>query len=125
MVAAVLLLLAPATAQAAFTTTSDAALTASTYTIPAPGSVSATIVCTQSARQATVTVTGYGKVARATAYTFILTAPDGTSTSVTTTLDAVTLIQTSAYAGSRVYTLAAEARVGTWTGLPLTQPYAC
>ena len=116
---------APAGAWAAFTGISVASLQVSTYSIPAPGSVTATFVCGLSGRQATVTVLGYGKVERATSYTFTLTAPDGTSSSTTTSLDAVTLTQSSASVGSGVYTLTVRALVGSWIGAPLTRTHNC
>ncbi|MDQ4501259.1 hypothetical protein [Sinomonas sp. ASV322] len=125
VVAAALLLMAPATAQASFAAAGAAALTASTYSIPAPASVNASYVCASNGKLATVTVLSYSTVPRATAYTFTLTAPDGTSSSTTTTLTTVVLAQSSASAGNRIYTLTVQARVGSWIGAALTQTHGC
>lgn len=124
-VAAALLVAAPAAAQAAFTAIGTSSLSASTYSIPAPASVNASFVCSTNHKQATVTVAGYSQVPRATAYLFTLTAPDGTSSSTTTTLPTVALTQSSATTGNRTYTLAVQALVGSWVGSALTQPYTC
>ncbi|NUP73641.1 MAG: hypothetical protein HOQ07_03180 [Sinomonas sp.] len=125
LLAAALLFVAPTAAEAGFTSTSTAALSASTYSIPAPASVNATYVCNPNGKLITITVAGYAKVPRATAYTFTVTAPDGTSSSTTTTQDAVVLTQTSANVGNRTYTLTVQAQLGTWTGSPLTVVHVC
>lgn len=123
--ASLLLLTAPATAEAAFSGTDGASFTASTYSIPAPASVTATVACNPNGKQATVTVSSYAKVSRATAYLFTLAAPDGTSSQVTTASDGTVLTQSSTRAGTRVYTLTIQAEVASWTGAALTQSYTC
>ena len=121
--------LSPAEAWAAFTRTASASLTASTYTIPAPaqGSVSASYLCTNNGKDATATVIGTANVNRATGYVITLTAPDGTSSSTTTTslLQTAVLSASSRSAAGRTFTLTVRARMGTWTGAPLTLTHTC
>ncbi|WP_415853353.1 hypothetical protein [Sinomonas sp. G460-2] len=125
VVAAVVLVSAPAVAQAAFTGTGTGSLAASTYAIPAPASMSATFVCLPNGKQATVTVAGYSPVARATAYQISLTAPDGSSSATTTILPTAVLAQASKSAGNRIYTVTIQATIGSWVGSPLTQTHTC
>jgi hypothetical protein len=124
----------PISAQGAFSATDSSGLSASTYQIQAPANVSATITCTSSnGKSASATVTAYSAVQRATGYRFVLTAPDGTSTSSTvgpadsagnTTLPAP-LSRTSTSAGNRNYTLTVQALLGSWSGTAWTLTRTC
>jgi hypothetical protein len=123
LAAAVLIALVPAVAQAAFKATATASLTASTYTIPAPASITGTYTCGSRPSSFNLNMTAYGKVAKATAYRLTITAPDGTSSSQTITGNTLSLTKTSTTAGTYAVTLGAL--VGTWTGTALTRSYDC
>jgi hypothetical protein len=123
LAAAVLLAFIPAVAQAAFRATASAPLTASTYDIPAPASITGTYNCGTRPNSFAMSMTSYAKVPRATAYRLTITAPDGTSTSQTITGSSLNLTKTSTRAGT--YTLTFAALIGSWTGEALTRTYSC
>lgn len=79
---AILLVGAPAIAQAAFTGKASGQVTGSTLTLAAPTGASVTAVCA-SGRALDVTVTSYGTVPRATSYQFTLLDPNGTAVPTT------------------------------------------
>lgn len=115
----------PAIAQAAFLATAAGSLSTSTYTIPAPATVTRTNVCNYTKPySSTLSISAYSKVARATAYQLTLTAPDGTSTTQTVTADSVSLTKSSTVRNG-TYTFELAAVVGTWTGLAYRGTYNC
>jgi hypothetical protein len=79
---AMLLVGAPAIAEAAFTGKTSGQITASTLTLAAPTGASVTAVC-GSGRSLDVTVNSYGSVPRATSYEFILLSPSGSAVQTT------------------------------------------
>ncbi|MFC9350417.1 hypothetical protein [Arthrobacter sp. NPDC057013] len=79
---AMLLVGAPAIAQAAFTGKASGQVTAATLVLPAPVNASVTATC-GSGRALNVTVNNYGTVPRATSYQFILLDPSGTAVQTT------------------------------------------
>jgi hypothetical protein len=131
--AALLLAVAPAAAQAAFSSTVSASLTAATAQLTAPSSVTAAITCTGSnGKSAKANVTAYTAVPHATGYKFVLTAPDGTSTSATVGAPIAGVVQlppaltdSAGSPGSRIHTLTVQATAGSWLGTAWTQTHQC
>lgn len=123
LLVAFLLVTIPSIAQAAFQATASGSLSSSTYVIPAPASIAGSYTCGTRPSSFNLSLTNYGKVARATGYRLTVTAPDGSSTTQNLTGDTATLNKTSASAG--VYTLTLRAMVGTWTGAALSRTYTC
>jgi hypothetical protein len=125
LIVALFLAATPAMAQAAFRATATAPLSASTYVIPAPGSIGGTYSCdTTRPYGSTINVTSYGKVARATAYQLTLTAPDGTSQTQSFTGSSVSMTKSSSVRNG-TFTYELSALVGTWTGTPYRGTYTC
>ncbi|MCO4256692.1 hypothetical protein [Pseudarthrobacter cellobiosi] len=123
-IAALVLVLTPAIAQAAFKAATTSPMSIGTYAIPAPATATWTHSCAGNGRSYTLNLTGYGKVSKADSYRVIITAPDGTtSTPQTITSDTLTLTQTSTRRGT--YTFTIQALVGTWTGTAFTGTNTC
>lgn len=123
-VASGVLILTPAIAHAYFTAATTAAVTASTYKIPAPASADWIHSCSPTGRSYTLIVTGYGHVSKANSYRLIITAPDGsTSSPHDFTGDTTTLTKTSTRRGT--YTFTIQALVGSWTGTAYTGSNSC
>ena len=116
-----------ALAQASFTGSASTPVSVGTYDIPASTSLTGTYSC-DARRTLTVNITGFNRVARATAYTLSLAEP-GTSPATTTQIltamqTTTTITRTTARSGS--FTLSLVARVGTWTGdTPLIRTITC
>jgi hypothetical protein len=124
VLAALVLTLTPAIAQAAFKAATTSPMSVGTYAIPAPATATWTHSCSTNGRIYTLNLTSYGKVSKASSYLVIITAPDGTtSTPQIITSDTLTLTQTSARRGT--YTFTIQARVGTWTGAPFPGSDIC
>jgi hypothetical protein len=79
---AMLLVSAPAIAQAAFSSKASGQVTASTLVLAAPTNASVTATCA-TGRALDVTVNSYGTVPRATSYQFILLDPSGAAVQTT------------------------------------------
>ena len=77
-----LLVSAPAIAQAAFSSKASGQVAASTLILAAPVNASVTATC-GNGRSLDVTVNSYGTVPRATSYQFILLDPGGTAVQTT------------------------------------------
>ncbi|WP_104181566.1 hypothetical protein [Arthrobacter sp. B0490] len=115
----------PTAAQAAFTDADAAPVAVGTYAVPAPASITGTFSCQNNRLSMSVTLTDFGAVHRATAYTVTLTAPNGqvTANSLPAGTRATTITRTSTTVGT--YTLRVRASVGTWTGQNLERVLAC
>ena len=126
-VAVALLVGAPGLAYAAFTAQTTAALSVGTYKVPAPASINGTLVCTNNGgnKGAEITFTGFSGVDRATSYTARLTHTSGGSTVTHIAGNTGPSIYMSLGAGRGIYTFQLEARVGSWTGLPLPRTVSC
>ena len=116
-----------ALAQASFTGTAAAAVSTTTYDIPASTSLTGTYTC-DNRRTMTVNITGFGRVDRATGYTLTLaepgTNPAATTQQLTATQTTTTITRATTRAGN--FTLNLTARVGTWTSdTPLTRTLTC
>jgi ABC-type transport system substrate-binding protein len=124
VLAALVLTLAPAIAQAALKATTTSPVSVGTYAIPAPATATWTYSCSPNGRSYTLNLTGYAKVSRATSYLVIIKAPDGTTSPMQIiTSDTLTLTQTSAIRGT--YTFTIRALVGSWYGTPYTGTDNC
>ena len=123
--AALVFILAPAIAQAAFKATTVSTASIGTYTIPAPATATWTFSCvnTTNNHRYTLHLTDFGSVNRADSYLVTITAPDLTTDSQTTTIKVLTMTKTSATAG--IFTFTIRARVGTWTGPPFSHSDTC
>ncbi|MDQ0734775.1 hypothetical protein [Arthrobacter agilis] len=116
-----------ALAQATFTDATSAPVTVGTYDIPASTSLTGTYSC-DTRRTMTVSITGFSRVNRATAYTLTLaepgTNPAVTSQNLTATQTTATIARATSRTGNFVLNL--TAKVGTWTSdTPLTRTLAC
>lgn len=124
VLAALVLVLTPAIAQAAFKAATTSPMSIGTYAIPAPATATWTHSCSSNGRSYTLNLTGYAHVSKAGSYLVIITAPDGTASSPQViTSDTLTLTQTSTRRGT--YTFTIQARVGTWTGAAFTGSDTC
>ena len=122
-IAVALVLGAPALAYATFTARTAAALSVGTYKIPAPASINGTLQCTNTGKGATITVTGFGLVDRATSYAATLTLPGETPTLTPVTVDHE--VSLTNWGGKGKYTFTLSAQVGPWTGTPLKRTITC
>jgi len=124
VLAALVLTLAPAIAEAAFNATTTSPVSVGTYAIPAPATATWTYSCSPNGKSYTLNLTGYGKVSKAGSYLVIIKAPDGTTSAPQIiTGNTLTLTQTSATRGT--YTFTIQALVGTWTGAAYTGTDTC
>lgn len=104
-----------------------------TYKIPAPASINGTLRCTYSHGQkgASISFTDFADVARATAYTAALTPPGGPPLVTLIPAGVTSYVYISANGapsngnGGGTYTFTLTAKVGSWTGTPLTQTVIC
>jgi len=123
-VPALLIVLSPALAQAAFMAATTSTASLGTYAIPAPATASWTHNCSTNGRSYTLNLTSYGHVSKAGSYLVIITAPDGTTSNPQIiTSDSLTLTQSSARRGTFTFTI--QALVGTWTGAAFTGSDTC
>lgn len=123
-IAALVLVLSPAIAQAAFKAATTSTMSIGTYQIPAPATATWTHSCSTNGHSYTLNLSSYAHVSKADSYLVIITAPDGTtSTPQIITSDTLTLTQTSAHRGTCTFTI--QARVGTWTGAAFTGSDTC
>lgn len=123
---ALLLILTPAAAEAAFRAATTSTVSVGTYMIPAPATATWTFTsCVKAnfSRSDTLSLTNYAKVARADSYLVTITAPDGTTSTRSITGNTLTLTQNSRSTGT--YTFTIQAVVGTWTGAPYTGSDTC
>lgn len=129
--AVVLVLCAPALAEAAFTANTAASMSVGTYKIPAPASINGTLRCVTSSGQkgASIRFTDFADVARATGYTATLTPPTGlksvTSIPAGGTSQVYMVASGTTGKGSGTYIFTLTAQVGSWTGTSLTQTVTC
>lgn len=127
---------APYLATAAFTATTSATLTVGTYKIPAPTAVTTgTRTCTnnQGVKGASIPVTSWSAVDRATGYVVTLTSPSGgqsqtairggSSSAVTASVQDVN--GNGNGSGSGTYTLSIRATIGSWVGDPIIRTFTC
>lgn len=94
-----------------------------TYQIPAPESVSGSLQCTKTGRGATITITAFGLVDRATNYVATLTVDGETPTP--TAISAGREETLTNWGGKGRYTFALYAQVGSWTGRQLERTINC
>lgn len=115
----------PTVAQAAFTDSDGSPVAVGTYTVPAPAGITGNFSCQNNRLSMSVTLTDFGAVQRATAYTVTLTAPNGqvTTNNLPAGNRATTITRTSTTVGN--YTLRVRASVGTWTGQNLERVLTC
>ena len=123
-VAVSLVLGAPGLAYATYTAKTGGSLAVGTYSIPAPATATGSRTCNNgNPKGITINITSFAPVSKATSYTATVTAPDGTYTSKTVEPSGFTITQPYEKKGS--YTLAIQARVGSWTGAAFPQTYSC
>lgn len=134
--ALVIVLGAPYLATAAFTATTSATLSVGTYKVPAPAAMTTgTHSCTNNkgVKGATIAVSSWSAVDRATGYVVTLTSPGGVQSQTTIrggSSSAVTISvdDTSGNgngSGSGTYTLSVRANVSSWVGNPLDKTFTC
>jgi hypothetical protein len=121
--AGALVLGAPGLAYATFTARTTAAVSVGTYKIPAPASISGNLECTRTGKGATITITDFGLVDRATKYTATLTLAGGEPLVVPVTADKD--VPVTNFGGKGKYTFTLIASVGSWTGTPLERTVIC
>lgn len=122
-VAVALVVGAPGLACAAFTAKTAATMSVGTYQIPAPASVNGTLQCTNAGKGATITITGFGLVDRATNYVAALTLPGESPTLTPITVGRQ--VSMTNWGGKGKYTFTLSAQVGSWTGAPLVRTVTC
>ena len=123
-VAVALVLGAPGLAYATFTATTGGTLAVGTYSIPAPATATGSRTCNNgNPKGITINITSFAAVSKATSYTATVTAPDGTTTSKA--VDPAGFTITKQYDKKGSYTLAIQAKVGSWIGTALPQTYTC
>jgi hypothetical protein len=125
VIPALLIVLSPAVAQAAFMAATKSTASVGTYTIPAPATAAWTFNCTNTANTHTyhLHITSFATVARADSYLVTITAPDLTAASQTITATTLNVNKASATVGAFTFTI--QARVGTWTGAPFSRSDTC
>ncbi len=127
---------APYLATAAFTATTTATLSVGTYKIPAPTSMTTgTHSCTnnQGVKGATIAVTSWSAVDRATGYVLTLTSPGGVQSQTVINVGGSSAVTVSVQdvngngngSGSGTYTLSLRAKASSWVGDPLAKTFTC
>jgi hypothetical protein len=122
-IAVALVLGAPGLAYATFTARTTAAVNVGTYKVPAPASINGNLECTRTGKGATITITDFGLVDRATKYTATLTLAGGEPMVVPVTANNDESITN--FGGKGKYTFTLIASVGSWTGESLVRTVTC
>lgn len=131
-----MMLSGPYLALAAFTATTSATLSVGTYRIPAPSVVTTgerTCTNDKGVKGATIPVTSWSTVARATGYVVTLTSPTGGQSQTVITGGSSSAVTASVQdvsgngngSGSGTYTLSVRAKVSSWVGDPLNKTFTC